>query len=398
MRVEPRWITVAAYYYVDVPQYEDVVTKKFVGYKKTRIPPYTKSVEVFNYENQPVYESQPIYEQVPVYKTVTKYETQYRCPADHNLKNGKCVHPKTTKPDPTPIAVSCSAGQYAPPLPDGQNGREPVWIHITTQKVIDHATYQQVGLTSRSLYEQPAWEKVGTAPECYTPKLKEATKVNVVELIIDGITYVIESGKAVIKAASDLAGKAKDAVEKASRTYAENLYRTARLAFDAFCSAPGQVLSGAVAGYALAQTTIAASATAALAASSVTVVAAGATAIVAVSAAAIAGTAIWLGCKYVIDNIVPDTDDDSDTDDSDTDDSDTDDSDTDTDDTDDTDTESRAEKEARVAALRAQWMAMLPNAVKDEQKCAGICWDDPANAELLRVYQAWLALLKELYG
>ena len=80
----------------------------------------------------------------------------------------------------------------------------------------------------------------------------------------------------------------------------------------------------------------------------------------------------------------------------DSDDEDSDDEDSDDEDSD--DGESRAEKVERLASLRAQWEALLPKAVRDDVKCRGICWDDPANAELLRVYNAWLALLRELYG
>ena len=93
--------------------------------------------------------------------------------------------------------------------------------------------------------------------------------------------------------------------------------------------------------------------------------------------------------------------DDEDSDDEDSDDEDSDDEDSDDEDSDDEDSddgESRAEKVERLASLRAQWEALLPKAVRDDVKCRGICWDDPANAELLRVYNAWLALLRELYG
>ena len=55
VQIEPRWTTVPAHNYVNVPQYEDVVTKRFVGNEKMRIPPYTKSVEVFNYGQVPIY-------------------------------------------------------------------------------------------------------------------------------------------------------------------------------------------------------------------------------------------------------------------------------------------------------------------------------------------------------
>lgn len=102
VRVNPKWKWVPAYNYVNVPQFEDVVTKKFVRFEKTRIPPYTKSA--------PVYDTQPVYEQVPVYKTVPKYETQYRCPADHSLRGGKCLHP-------TPTTTPTSEGGGTPPTP-----------------------------------------------------------------------------------------------------------------------------------------------------------------------------------------------------------------------------------------------------------------------------------------
>ncbi len=56
VRVEPKWITIPAYNYTNVPQYEDVVTMKFVGNKKVRIPPYTKSERVAPFtKTVPVY-------------------------------------------------------------------------------------------------------------------------------------------------------------------------------------------------------------------------------------------------------------------------------------------------------------------------------------------------------
>ncbi len=72
VRVPPTSITVSLfnyktvpdYNYAKVPQYEDVVTKKFIGNKKVRIPPYTKKERVA-----------PFTKEVPKYKTVTKYRT-----------------------------------------------------------------------------------------------------------------------------------------------------------------------------------------------------------------------------------------------------------------------------------------------------------------------------------
>ena len=218
-----------------------------------------------------------------------------------SLEGTRCVSRTTDTTAPMNtlnhhVAHKCpTSHNYTPPLPD------LLWIHITTEAVIDYSVYQNLDLVSRSYYEYPAWEQLDDTHDCHKPVL--GTSTNLVKVIVDGVTYIIERGKAVIKKAANLAGKAKDAVEEASRIYAENLYRTARAAFDVLCSAPGQVISGAVAGYALAQTAIAASASASLAAASVTITTGGATAIVAISASAIAGTAIWLGCRYVIDNI-----------------------------------------------------------------------------------------------
>ncbi|MCY3962953.1 MAG: hypothetical protein OXG34_15025 [bacterium] len=154
-------------------------------------------------------------------------------------------------------------------------------------------------------YGNPTWTQVSSNPVCYKPG--PAKVLDLGKIIVDGVTYFYEGGKAVIKKASHLTGQAKNLVEKAAREYAERLYRQARSTFDILCSGPGQAVSSAAAGYALAQTAIATSATAALAASGATVLVAGAPVIVAISASAIAGTAIWAGCKYVIDNLLPDS-------------------------------------------------------------------------------------------
>jgi hypothetical protein len=275
VRVEPRYISVPAFnyvdvpafYYVNVPQYEDVVTQRFTGYKKTRIPPYTKTKEVFNYENQPVYgpetrtrtvtrtrdvfnyEQIPVYgfvtrtrtvtrtrdvfnyEQIPIYGNKPKYETRYR-----TVGTGKY---ETTA---THDAHPCPAGYYAPPLPN------PMWIHITTGELT--TDLNSVGIQTRTLYDLAVWEKQDETHDCHKPVRRLGSPVDVAaivkkvvvngvehvanagKVVIGGVEYVVENGKIVIDQISDIGDTLREEIIDG---FEEALKQTARVGAQGIC-------------------------------------------------------------------------------------------------------------------------------------------------------------------
>ncbi|MYL11004.1 MAG: fibronectin type III domain-containing protein [Cenarchaeum sp. SB0669_bin_11] len=58
--------------------------------------------------------------------------------------------------------------------------------------------------------------------------------------------------------------------------------------------------------------------------------------------------------------------------------------------------ESLESMKARLAVLRVRWLELLATTVRDNEKCAGICWSHPDNAEFVKVNAAYTALRREI--
>ncbi len=252
VRVEPKWITVPAYNYTNVPQYEDVVTKKFVGNKKVRIPPYTKServapftktvlvygnkltvkctelvygdpksricwpetvrvqtgtktVPAYNYKQVPAYN----YTNVPQYEDVVtkKFVGNKKVRIPPYTKSQEVFNYeqqpvyKTVKKYETRYRM-VGTGEYETTTthtphacPDGQYG-EPlsseVWIHITTGEVKTKLT----GSDLVSTYHKAGWKLVDSFHKCYEAVREQIPSLG--KIIVNGLEYVVKGGKVVI--------------------------------------------------------------------------------------------------------------------------------------------------------------------------------------------------------